>query len=90
MMEEDRVYGHNDPVGEQGDCGISHNCKHISDTAREVAKKIFAEIEDGVKSAVSALQFENNPIHREVKREIYSSFMRFVKSVEEKYTEGEG
>lgn len=53
--------------------------------ASEVAAEIFAEIEEGVKAAVSALQFENNPIHRQVKHETYSSFMRFVKIVEKKY-----
>ncbi len=58
--------------------------------ASEVAREIFEEIEEGVKAAVSALQFENNPIHRQVKHETYSSFMRFVKIVEKKYTEVEG
>lgn len=58
--------------------------------ASEVVRKIFEEIEEGVKAAVSALQFENNPIHRKVKHETYSSLMRFVKSVEKKYTESEG
>lgn len=57
--------------------------------ASEVAKEIFEEIEEGVKAAVSALQFENNPIHRRVKHDTYSSLMRFVKTVEKKYTEGE-
>ena len=50
------------------------------------ASEIFEEIEEGIKAAVSALQFENNPIHRQVKHETYSSLMRFIKSVEEKYT----
>ena len=54
--------------------------------ASEVAREIFAEIEEGVKAAVSALQFENNPIHRKAKHETYSSLMRFIKTVEEKYT----
>ena len=54
----------------------------------DLAREIFEEIEEGIKAAVSALQFENNPIHRKVKHEVYSSVMRFVKSVEEKYTEG--
>ena len=56
--------------------------------AYEVAREIFEEIEEGVKAAVSALQFENNPIHRKVKHEAYSSLMRFIKTVGEKYTEG--
>lgn len=59
----------------------------ISLYASEVAREIFEEIEEGVKAAVSALQFENNPIHRKVKHETYSSLMRFIKTVEEKYTE---
>jgi hypothetical protein len=50
----------------------------------DVAREIFAEIEDGVKAAVSALQFENNPIHRQVKHETYSSLMCFIKSIEGK------
>lgn len=51
------------------------------------ASEIFAEIEKSIIAAVSALQFENNPIHRSVKHETYSSLMRFIKSVEQKYTE---
>ena len=59
--------------------------------ASEVAREIFVEIEEGVKAAVSALQFENNPIHRKVKHEAYSSLMRFIKTfIEKKYTEGDG
>jgi hypothetical protein len=54
----------------------------------DAAREILAEIEVGVKAAVSALQFENNPIHRKVKHETYSSFMRFIKTmIEQKYTE---
>lgn len=53
----------------------------------EVARKIFEEIEDGVTAAVAALQFENNRIHRKVKHETYSSVMRFVRTIEKKYTE---
>lgn len=53
----------------------------------EDAREIFEEIEEGIKAAVSALQFENNPIHRQVKHETYSSLMRFIKSIEEKHTE---
>lgn len=55
--------------------------------ASDVAKEIFEEIEEGVKAAVSALQFENNPIHKKVKHEAYSSLMRFIKIVGEKHTE---
>lgn len=51
------------------------------------ASEIFEEIEEGIKAAVSALQYENNHIHRRVKHETYSSLMRFIKSVEKKYTE---
>jgi hypothetical protein len=50
-----------------------------------IAKEIFEKIEGGIKSAISALQFENNPIHRQVKRDTYSRFMCFVKSIEEEY-----
>lgn len=57
--------------------------------ASEVAKEIFEEIEEGVKAAVAALQFDSNPIHRNVKHETYSSLMRFVKTIENKYTEEE-
>ena len=51
------------------------------------ASEIFEEIEEGIKAAVSALQFEKNPIHRQVKHETYSSLMRFTKSIQEKHTE---
>lgn len=57
--------------------------------ASNFAREIFEEIEEGIKAAVSALQFENNPIHRRVKHENYSSLMRFIKTVEKKYEEGE-
>lgn len=53
------------------------------------AKEIFEKIEGGIKAAISALQFENNPIHRQIKREAYSSFMCFVKTIEEEYKESE-
>ena len=56
--------------------------------ASDVAREIFEEIEEGIKAAISALQFENNPIHRKVKHETYSSLMRFTKTVEQKYTGG--
>ena len=52
---------------------------------QDVAREIFEEIEEGVKAAVSALQFENNPVHRNVKHNTYSSFMCFVKNIEKKY-----
>ena len=55
--------------------------------ASEVAREIFEEIEEGIKSAVAALQFENSIIYRMVKHETYSSLMRFIKTIEEKYTE---
>ena len=57
--------------------------------ASDVAREIFEEIEEGIKAAISALQFENNPIHRKVKHETYSSLMRFIKTVEQKYTKEE-
>jgi hypothetical protein len=53
--------------------------------ASEVAREIFEEIEEGVKAAFSALQFENNYIHKKVKHETLSSLMRFIKTVEKKY-----
>lgn len=54
--------------------------------SNEVAREIIEEIEEGIKAAVSALQFENNPIHRQVKHETYSSLMRFIKTfIEKKY-----
>ena len=53
--------------------------------ASAVAREFSKEIEEGVKAAISALQFENNPIHRKVKHETYSSLMRFIKSIEGKY-----
>ena len=53
------------------------------------AKEIFDEIEEGIEAAISALQFENNPIHRKVKHETYSKLMRFIKIVEQKYTKSE-
>lgn len=71
---------------------LMRNCAELINAegyrkSAEVAREIFAEIEEGVKAAVSALQFENNPIHRQVKHETYSSLMRFIKTVEKKYTE---
>ena len=58
--------------------------------ASDVARELFEEIEEGVKAAVSALQFENNPIHRQVKHETYSSLMRFIKTfIEKKFTQEE-
>lgn len=53
----------------------------------DATREIFEEIEEGVKAAVAALRFENNSIHRKVKHETYSSVMRFVKTIEKKYTE---
>lgn len=55
--------------------------------ASDVAEEIFEEIEEGIVAAVSALQFSNS-IHRNVKHETYSSLMRFVRSIKNKYTEG--
>ena len=55
--------------------------------ASEVALEVISEIEEGIKAAISALQFENNPIHRRVKHETYSSLMRLIKAIEEKHTE---
>ena len=54
----------------------------------EVAREIFDGIEEGIKAAISALQFDNNPIHRQVKHETYSRMMCFIKHLCEKYTEG--
>lgn len=54
----------------------------------EVAMAIFEEIEEGIKAAVSALTFAST-FHRGVKHEAYLSVMRFIKTVEKKYTEGE-
>jgi methanogenic corrinoid protein MtbC1 len=62
-------------------------CQMAEGLKRKVAEEIFAEIEEGIKAAVSALQFNNTPIHRQVKHETYSSLMRFVKTIEKKYTE---
>ncbi len=55
--------------------------------ASEVAREIFEVIEEGIESAVYALQFNNNPIHRNAKHEAYSSLMCFIKTIEEEYTE---
>ena len=76
-----------------GNCELAQDNQKCCETlynagyrkASEVARKIFEEIEEGVKAAISALQFENNPIHRKVKHETYSSLMRFIKSIEGKY-----
>lgn len=54
-----------------------------------IAKEIFEKIEEGIKAAISALQFENNPIHRQVKHETYSRLMCFIKTIEEEYKESE-
>jgi hypothetical protein len=55
--------------------------------ASEVAREIFEEIEEGIEAAVYALQFNNNPIHRNAKHEAYSSLMCFIKTIKEEYTE---
>jgi formaldehyde-activating enzyme involved in methanogenesis len=55
--------------------------------ASEVAREIFEVIEEGIKAAVYALQFNNNPIHRNAKHEAYSSLMCFIKTIEKEYTE---
>ena len=68
---------------------LANEYSQCPDVERNVAREIFTEIEEGIKAAVSALQFNNNPIHRQVKHETYSSLMRFVKTIEKKYTEGE-
>lgn len=73
-------------------CGISAETAEALYNAdyrksSDVAREIFAEIEEGVKAAISALQFENNPIHRNVKHETYSSLMRFIKTLEKNHTE---
>ena len=52
------------------------------------AMEIFAEIEEGIKAAISALQFAN-PTSRKIKHETLLSLMRFIKTIEKKYTEGE-
>lgn len=66
---------------------LANEYSQAPNVERNVAREIFAEIEEGIKAAVSALQFNNNPIHRQVKHETYSSLMRFVKTIEKKYTE---
>lgn len=62
---------------------------HSYRKASEVVFEVIGEIEEGVKAAISALQFENNPIHRKVKHEAYSSLMRFIKTIKKKHTESE-
>ena len=64
--------------------------EELAKAKTEVAREIFEEIEEGIKAAFAALQFERNPVHRKVKNETYSSLMRFVMTVEKKYTEGVG
>lgn len=76
------------------DCTVRKEAERLYNSdfrkASDVAREMVAEIEEGVKAAISALQFENNPIHRKVKHETYSSLMRFIKIVEKKYTEEMG
>ena len=67
---------------------LAKNCLSLIDEVKaDTAREIFAEIEEGIKSAISALQFENNPIHRNVKHTAYSSLMCFIKTIEQKHTE---
>lgn len=61
---------------------------NFATTKREIAREIFEEIEDGIKAAISALQFAN-PTSRKIKHETLLSLMRFIKTIEKKYTEGE-
>lgn len=70
------------------ECGSYQLATKVYNAGYCKASEIFEEIEEGIKAAISALQFENNPIHRKVKHETYSSLMRFIKTVEQKYTGG--
>ena len=58
----------------------------VEKSKTEVAREILAEIEEGVKAAISALQFAN-PTSRKIKHETLLSLMRFIKTIEKKYTE---
>jgi hypothetical protein len=83
-------------VKERDQALIAHNesvvtfTREIDRKASDVAMEIFAEIEEGIEAAISTLQFDNNPIHRQVKHETYLSLMRFIKTIEKKYTKSEG
>ena len=79
--------GHNCNGGD--DCRCVKQAKALYNAgyrkSSDVAREIFEEIEEGVKAAFSALQFENNHIHKNVKHETLSSLMRFIKTVEKKF-----
>lgn len=66
------------------ECMTSFECKAMTYAKRfytagyrkasDVAREISAEIEEGVKAAISALQFENNPIHKKCKYDIEEEY----------------
>ena len=40
-MPTGNLKGHNDPVGEKGDCGFFYNCEHIKQAIKDTAKEIW-------------------------------------------------
>lgn len=53
------------------------------------ALKVLAEVEEGVLAALETLDSERNPVVRRTKYETYTSLMRFLKFLEDKYSEDE-
>ena len=40
--------GHNDPVGEKGDCGLRNRCEHITQAVKDASKKIMNDISSDI------------------------------------------
>ena len=53
------------------------------------ALKVIAEVEKGVLSALETLNSERNPVIRRTKYETYTSLIRFLRYLENKYSEVE-
>ena len=54
--------------------------------ASDVAREIFEEIEEGIKSAIAALQFSSDlSLYRKAKHDAYSSTLCFIKTLEERF-----
>lgn len=68
---------------------ISQTYEEYVEALADMFSRKASEVAREIEAAVYALQFNNNPIHRNAKHEAYSSLMCFIKTIEEEYTEAE-